>query len=82
MNIRKASPSDARGIHELHMHSISTNCASHYTSREINAWGSRKFNEAHRVQTIEKDHMLVVAQDDKILGYSHLSQDGEHNDLT
>jgi len=77
MMIRKALPSDAPGIHEMHMRSIRDNCASHYSPREIAAWGGRKYDEARRVRTIQNDHVLVLVQKGTVLGYSHLSHDGE-----
>ncbi len=77
MNIRKAMPSDAIGIHEMHMRSIRENCASHYSQREITAWGGRKYDEPHRLGTIQNDHVLVLVDGGTIRGYSHLSCDGE-----
>ncbi len=77
MNIRKATPGDARAIHEMHMNSIRTNCRDHYSSREIAAWSGRKFDEAHRIRTIEEDLVLVLVENDRILGFTHFSKDGE-----
>lgn len=51
--------------------------AHRITLREIAAWGGREYDEAHRVRTIRNDHVLVLVQKGTVLGYSHLSHDGE-----
>ena len=77
MEIRRAKRSDARGIHEMHMRSIRTNCGSHYSDPEIKAWAGRAYNEAHRLRDVQNDYVLVLVEGDEILGYAHLSNDGE-----
>ena len=77
MEIRRAKAVDARGIHEMHMRSIRKNRGSRYSAQEIEAWAGREYNEADRLRIIENDYVLVLVNADEILGYSHLSNDGE-----
>jgi putative acetyltransferase len=77
MIIREAQLKDAKQIHDMHMNSIRENCKSHYTSKEIQAWGNRDYSEEHRQKTILNDFILVVEYKEKILGYSHFAYSGE-----
>lgn len=70
--IRKATPEDAKGIHEAHMLSIQAICSKDHSPEEIRAWGGRPFNESQRVYAIQNQHVWVIEIDNKIEGYGHL----------
>lgn len=70
--IRKATPKDARGIHDAHMHSIQTLCAKEHTHDEILAWGHRPFNEGQRLAAIQNQYVWVVEIENNIEGYGQL----------
>jgi putative acetyltransferase len=70
--IRRAQPTDAKGIHEAHMRSIREICAKDHSTEEINAWGYRPFREDHRLNAIANQFVWVVDSDGSVEGYGHL----------
>jgi len=75
--VRKATLGDEEGIHNAHMQSIQKVCSNDYTSKQINAWGRRKFNYEAKKNLIINHHVWVVGANKKIEGYGLLFEDKE-----
>lgn len=71
-HIRRAKETDARGIHEAHMRSITEVCSKDHSPEEISGWGFRPFNEERRINAIKNDYVWVVENLGNIEGYGHL----------
>ena len=72
MKIRRALPSDVKGIHEAHMRSIREVCIKDHTPAEVAAWGGREFDQAAGLQHLNDSVSWVVEDSDQIFGMAHL----------
>ena len=78
--VRRATPADADGIAEAHMHSIHSFGAKAYSSEIVADWGKFRTGEIYR-SSMEKGQPFFVAVDanDRILGFSsHSVEAGLH----
>lgn len=72
MLVRRASLTDAEGIHQAHMRSIKEVCSKDYSQSEIEAWSGRDFNRKRQEDSIQNDFLWVVENLGEIAGYGHL----------
>lgn len=73
IKIRRAVHSDASGIINSHRRSIREVCAKDYNSQQIAAWSGRDFKEERWHQTMDKDLVWVISdEENKIFGFGHL----------
>ena len=77
--VRRATLSDAFGIHQAHMKSITEICSKDYDEEQIEAWGNRPYNEESRIEAIKNDYVWVVESNKRIEGYAYLKIFDEHN---
>lgn len=73
--IRRATHEDALGIIDTHVRSIREICAKDYSSEQIRAWSGRKSRPHLWCQTIDRDYVWVVEDNDnQIFGFGHLAR--------
>jgi len=71
--IRRAKHEDAAGIIGSHRRSIREVCSRDYNPLQVAAWSGRDFQEERWRQTMDKDFVwVVVDENEKIFGFGHL----------
>ena len=66
--IRRAQPTDAGRIHELHTTSVRTLCRGHYAADVIDGWLLNRRPEGY-LPPIERGDLFVVHDDTEIVGF-------------
>ena len=72
MRIRRAEPSDADGIIDAHVRSIREVCCHDYSEEQIRIWSGKGFQASIWRQTMDRDYVLVIADQDRIHGFGHM----------
>jgi GNAT superfamily N-acetyltransferase len=72
-SIRRARYQDAAGIFLSHQESIRQHCSKDYTQAEILAWTDRYFRPSLWHQSIDRDFLWVVEENQRILGFGHFA---------
>jgi putative acetyltransferase len=73
LQIRKATHDDAGKIIEAHRRSIREVCAKDYSPAQIAAWSGRDFKPERWQQTMDRDQVWVISDNEKkIYGFGHL----------
>ena len=60
----------------MHMASIRDLCSSSYSNDAIAAWSGREYREDVRINSFINDYVLVLTNDDQVMGYCHLKYNG------
>jgi len=78
--IRRATPADAKGIHDAHMRSIREVFSREYSPPLVDAWGDRPFQEMERISIITNQLVWVIDNNGAIEGFVQVSLHNEGAD--
>jgi putative acetyltransferase len=70
--IRKGELNDLRELQKLFVDTITTICAAHYNSQQIEAWTSSVKNTERWNEMIAKQYVIVAHSENKIVGFATL----------
>ncbi|GGD43250.1 acetyltransferase [Emticicia aquatilis] len=76
MIIRKATIADNQAITQLFYETITSINVKDYDAQQIETWASSAENKDFWQEQIEKQHFIIVENDEYLLGFASLTTDG------
>ncbi len=76
MDIRLYQPSDLEEVMHLFYVNVHNVCAKDYTDEQLDAWAPKDANIYRWETSLNKNHTLVVEENNHIIGFGNIGQTG------
>ncbi|MCD8029065.1 MAG: GNAT family N-acetyltransferase [Erysipelotrichaceae bacterium] len=76
MEIRLYQPSDLEEVMHLFYDNVHSVCAKDYTNEQLDAWAPKEANVYRWESSLNKNHTLVVIDNNHIIGFGNIGQTG------
>ncbi|MCD7893182.1 MAG: GNAT family N-acetyltransferase [Erysipelotrichaceae bacterium] len=76
MDIRLYQPSDLEEVMQLFYDNVHSVCAKDYTEEQLEAWAPKEANVYRWETSLNKNHTLVVVDNEHIIGFGNIGQTG------